>query len=208
MSLIVPRTVTVVDGERNRSYRLAQFRRAEGYVLLGDPGAGKSTAFQTEVGVAPDNNAFVTARSFVGLSLEHHPEWKSKTLFIDGLDEVRAARADAQRPLDLILERLELLGSPDFRISCRAADWLGRSDVKGITAAAGYESVQVLRLEPLSDAPILKMLADLGVLEPTAFVAEARACGLAGRGRSGPLGNRLWKRQERRDCGFVVHQTA
>ena len=31
---------------------------------------------------------------------------------------------------------------------------------------------------------------------------------LAGRGRSGPLGNRLWKRQERRDCGFVVHQTA
>ena len=31
---------------------------------------------------------------------------------------------------------------------------------------------------------------------------------LAGRGRSGPLGSRLWKRQERRDCGFLVHQAA
>ena len=37
---------------------------------------------------------------------------------------------------------------------------------------------------------------------------QARQVHLAGRGRSGPLGNRLWKRQERRDCGFVVHQTA
>ena len=176
-NLIVPRTVTV-DGERNRSYRLAQFRVAKGYVLLGDPGAGKSKAFETEVSVDPDNSAFVTARSFVGLSLEHHPEWKSKTLFIDGLDEVRAARTDARRPLDLILERLERLGSPDFRISCRAADWLGRSDVKGIAAAAGYESVQVLRLDPLSEASSRSILADLGVPEPTAFVAEARARGL------------------------------
>ena len=31
---------------------------------------------------------------------------------------------------------------------------------------------------------------------------------LAGRGRSGPLVSRWWKRQERRDCGFVVHQAA
>ncbi len=178
MSLIVPRTVTVVDGERNRSDRLAQFRRAKGYVLLGDPGAGKSTAFQTEVEAEPENSALVTARSFLGRSLEHHPEWKSRTLFIDGLDEVRAGRVDARRPLDLIIERLERLGNPDFRISCRAADWLGRNDVKGIVTAAGYENVQVLRLEPLSDEPILRILEDLGVPDPTEFVAKARGRGL------------------------------
>lgn len=178
MSLIVPRTVTVVDGKRNRSDRLGQFRRARGYVLLGDPGAGKSTAFQSEVKVEPNRNALVPARSFLGRSLEHHPEWNAKTLFIDGLDEVRAGRADARRPLDLIIERLERLGSPDFRISCRASDWLGRTDLNGLVEAAGYENVQVLRLEPLSDAPIHRILADLGAPDSAKFVAEARSRGL------------------------------
>ena len=59
VSAVVPRTVTVVERDpggapgmgrgpqpRQRSAPLEEFRSARAYVLLGDPGAGKTTAFQ------------------------------------------------------------------------------------------------------------------------------------------------------------------
>ena len=98
------------------------------------------------------------ARRFISRSLDRHPEWKAETLFIDGLDEVRAGRPDARRPMDLILERLEHLGSPNFRISCRAADWLGRNDLQEIVSTAGYGDVRILHLEPLRHEDILRIL--------------------------------------------------
>ena len=182
MSLVVPRTVAVVQPDaaaepNRRSAPLADFRSARAYVLLGDPGAGKSTAFETEADSDPDS-VLVTARRFIARNPERHPEWKARTLFIDGLDEMRAGTPDARRPLDQILQRLERLDSPSFRLSCRAADWLGRNDLDEIVAAAGYEHVRLLQLEPLSNRPVLEILDDLGVPEPSRFVAEARSRGL------------------------------
>lgn len=187
MSLVVPRTVTVLErtgvesgaaiAPVRRSVPLAEFRSARAYVLLGDPGAGKSKAFGTEAGSDPDS-VLVTARRFIARSPEHHPDRNAETLFIDGLDEVRAGRPDAWHPLDQILQRLEQLGRPGFRLSCRAADWLGRNDLEEIVASAGYEHVQLLQLEPLSDRPIRKILADCDVPDPSRFMAEARDRGL------------------------------
>ena len=177
MSRIVPRTVTVVGEDDVRSAPLADFRSVPAYVLLGDPGAGKTTAFQTEASSDPDT-ILVTARRFIGRSLEHHPEWRAKTLFIDGLDEVRAGRSDGRRPLGQILERLEGLGSPRFRLSCRRADWLARTDPGEIVSAAGYEDVPALHLEPLSERRTRHILADLSVRNPARFVAEAHDLGL------------------------------
>ena len=34
---------------------------------------------------------------------DSHPEWRERTLFIDGLDEMRAGATDARIPLDEIL---------------------------------------------------------------------------------------------------------
>ena len=177
MSLIVPRTVTVVGDDDVRFAPLADLRSVPAYVLLGDPGAGKTTAFQTEASSDPDT-ILVTARRFIGRSLEHHPEWRAKTLFIDGLDEVRAGRPHAGRPLDRILERLERLGSPRFRLSCRRADWLARTDPREIVSAAGYQDVLALHLEPLSEERIREILTDLRVRNPGQFLAEARDVGL------------------------------
>ena len=189
MTLIVPRSVTVVpdgrdarpgaDGERGRSAPLAEFRSERAYVLLGDPGAGKTEALGAESRAVPGCRR-VTARRFVSRSLDRHPEWKAETLFIDGLDEVRAGRPDARRPMDLILERLERLGSPNLRLSCRAADWLGRNDLQEIVSTAGYGDVRVLHLEPLRAEDILRILADLGVPDPRGFLGEARDRGLEG----------------------------
>ena len=189
MSLIVPRSVTVVpnrrdappgaDDGRSRSAPLAEFRSERAYVLLGDPGAGKTEAFGTESRAVP-GSIRAPARRFIYRSLDRHPEWHAETLFIDGLDEVRAGRPDVRRPMDLILERLERLGSPNFRLSCRAADWLGRNDLQEIVSTAGYADVRVLHLEPLRDEDILRILADLGVPDPHGFLDEARDRGLEG----------------------------
>ncbi|WP_419166741.1 NACHT domain-containing protein [Candidatus Palauibacter sp.] len=180
MKEIVPRTVTVVGEETGKSQTLSEFRSERAYVLLGDPGAGKTTAFRTEVGADPEGSIPITARRFTRRSLDRRDEWRRKTLFIDGLDEVRAGSRDARQPIDDVLDQLDRLGHPNFRVSCRSADWLGRNDLKEIVATAGYENLKVLRLDPLNETDIRRVIASLNVAGPDAFIAEARDRGLHG----------------------------
>ncbi len=177
--LIVPRTVTVVDGERSRSAPLEEFRSARAYILLGDPGAGKTEAFRVAC-EGHDDGEFITARRFIRKGTDRLSDWVGKTLFIDGLDEVRAGSSDPRRPLDQVLERLGRLGRPTFRLSCRAADWLGPNDLREIVSEAGYDDLRVLHLEPLTGTDIPRILADLGVSDVAGFLAEARGRGLRG----------------------------
>ncbi len=180
MKLIVPRTVTVAGETVAESHWLSEFRSERAYVLLGNPGTGKTTAFETECRSDTDRSVFVTARRFNRSRSDHPLEWRGKTLFIDGLDEVRAGSRDARKPIDDVLVGLERLGHPNLRLSCRSADWLGGNDLKEIVATAGYEEVKVLRLDPLGEADIRSIVADLGVADPSAFVAEARNRSLDG----------------------------
>ena len=177
--MVVRRTVTVVGGESDQSRPLADFQPERAYVLLGDPGAGKSTAFETEVETDPDG-LLVTARTFTRRSFERHPEWQGKTLFIDGLDEVRAGSRDARAAIDEILERLERLGSPKFRLSCRSADWLGRNDLGQIVSAAGYDGAKTLHLDPLGEEDVRAIATSLCGEGAEAFLAEASNRGLGG----------------------------
>ncbi|MCY3809948.1 MAG: hypothetical protein OXG58_11095 [Gemmatimonadetes bacterium] len=179
MSLIVPRTVTVVGDSRGRSAPLANFRSARAYVLLGDPGAGKTEAFRAE-SAEHDDGEFVTARRFLRRRVDRLSEWQGKTLFVDGLDEVRAGSSDPRRQLDEILERLDRLDNPHSRLSCRAADWLGQYDLREIVSGRGYEDVCVLYLQPLTTGDIHEILIDLGVLDADGFRGKARDRGLEG----------------------------
>lgn len=176
--LLVPRTCTTRDEKTGTSEKrlLADYRTAPAYVLLGDPGAGKTESFQQEA--AAGDGHYVRARSFA--TLDPSPELAGKTLFIDGLDEMRAGGADGRTPLDHVRRHLDRLGRPCFRLSCREADWYGDSDRAALLEVVPDGAVEVLHLDPLSDADIELLLErKFGIADSAGFVKQAERHGLS-----------------------------
>ena len=187
MSCIVPRTCTEIperDTGQERepvSRPVAAYRDAPAYVLLGDPGSGKTTSFEAECKALGDDAHFATARDFLAFDVGAHPEWRGRTIFIDGLDEVRAGGGDARTPLDVLRGRLDALGKPRFRLSCREADWLGANDRTRLATVSQNAGLVLLRLDPLTDDDIERILsARAGIDDPGSFVGTARERGVAG----------------------------
>ncbi len=185
MSVIVQRTCTEVLSHTEAQRRepitgsLELFRSAPAYVLLGDPGSGKSTTFTTEADFLGAEGILKSARDFLASDVHCHPEWRGKTLFIDALDEMRVGSGDRREALDSIRRSLDALGRPPFRISCREADWLGDNDRERLAMVSPDASVRVLRLDPLTDrdvAQILEAHPDVGSAQ--GFVSEARERGV------------------------------
>lgn len=182
----VPRTCTKISpddqtahGQNRVSHPLSDFRTEPAYVLLGDPGAGKSTAFQAECDELGEKAVLESARNF--LTFDCKPEWRERTIFIDGLDEIRAGESDARTPLDPIRGKLDRLGKPPVRISCREADWLGANDQKHLAAVSPNSRVTVLRLDPLTEADIDHILsADPNIDDAHDFKKQARSHNLEG----------------------------
>jgi len=160
------------------SRTLEDFRDSAAYVLLGAPGAGKTELFKAEG--KRKGCHYVTARGFIARSIEHlPPEWRDTTLFIDGLDEKRAGSPDGRTPMDAIWTRLEALGGPRFRLSCREADWFGANDRTHLETVSRDHKVKVLRLDPLSDEGIRELLnRHPDVDNPGAFMEVARDRGI------------------------------
>lgn len=155
---------------------LEAFRDYPAWVLLGEPGMGKTTAFDQEAtatgGVRLSVADFVVRND---LSALH-----GKTLFLDGLDEVRGSGGD-DNILRLVRERLRQLDQPRFRIACRAADWLGSSDQSLIEGASPDGSFATLQLEPLSADDIATILrTNHGIPDPQAFTERAGSIGIDG----------------------------
>lgn len=187
MNRIVSRTCTEIppgnaDPNREKNSRpLKEFRSEPAYVLLGDPGAGKTTAFESECTALGRDACLVTARDFITLDLNSHPEWCEKTLFVDGLDEVRAGSSDVRTPFDEIRRRLDALGRPRFRLSCRTADWLGGNDRRYLKSVSPEAAVTVLQLDPLSETEVVEILtARRYIVNPGEFVRTARERGVYG----------------------------
>ena len=183
LGLTLDRTVRRIDtqGSSDAALALGAYRETPAYVLLGDPGAGKTTAFRREASGAGNAALFVTARDFLTFEPKSHPEWRKRTLFIDGLDEVRAGHADARTPLDEIRRRLDQLGRPPFRISCRDADWLGNNDVVRLRTVSPNGQLVALRLDPLSNEQVRLLIAS--IVEggnPAEFLLKTADRGLEG----------------------------
>ena len=181
---------TVDDGKKPapESHPLKDYREVPAYVLLGDPGAGKTTAFEMEYEAVADGACCIDARDFVTFDPDAHPEWCGKTLFIDALDEVRAGSQDARTPFDAIRRHLDKLGRPRFRLSCRDADWIGENDRKRLASVVPHDSrVTVLRLDPMKRADVERILdARNDITDGRGFIDEAVA-----RGVDALLGNPL-----------------
>ena len=186
----VPRRVTELSLDRGSSDEpraassaksLAEHRKASAYVLLGEPGSGKTTAFEMECDADPDGSERVSVRDFVELDLKSHPEWRGKTLFIDGLDEIRTASSNWRRPLDSIRKRLDALGHPRFRLSCRAGEWLGEDDAASLGRLGSYHELVVLRLDPLDEDEVRTLLEErVGPVRVSEFMSYAHEHGLHG----------------------------
>ena len=156
---------------------LKDFEECDALVLLGAPGAGKTELFEAEG--ARDGCISVSARDFLTFDIDRRPEWRVATLFIDGLDEKRAGSVDGLAPLDDIRARLDALGRPRFRLSCREADWFGANDRTNLEAVSPDGTVKVLRLDPLSDESVRMMLKRRpDVIDVDKFMDEARQRGI------------------------------
>jgi hypothetical protein len=157
------------------SHPLESYRDKSAYVLLGDPGAGKSESFKREA--EESGGKYIRARDFA--TFEPDAKYRDQTLFIDGLDEMRADGADGRTPLDHIRRHLERSGRPRFRLSCREADWLGASDIEALRRVSPNDEVIALHLDPLSDEDIIEILGHKpGINNPASFMQQARAHGL------------------------------
>ncbi len=170
--LRVPRTATAHGADAGRETKLlADWRGLDAYVLLGDPGAGKSSSFEAEAGAC--NGLPIAARDIVDNVAP--ATVGDRIVFIDGLDEVRAGASDVKSPFGAIREWLHRVGHPRFRLSCREADWLGESDRSALERVAPSQHVEVLHLEPLRQDDMFAILRDRSaeVPDPDAFWRQA-----------------------------------
>ncbi len=178
---VASRTCTVVnEGEVTRDVKagtapLSDYANTAAYVLIAEPGAGKTTAFKSEA--ASQEGTYVTVRNF--RTFDDEPEWHDTTLFLDGLDEVRAGTENGRTPLDDIRKKLNRLGCPPFRLSCRWADWMAANDKNALRDVSPDGTVTVIRLDPLSEQNIKAILANNhGVEDTDGFVKAARERGV------------------------------
>lgn len=169
---LVRRTCTQKSGNADEqgSHPLESYRHLSAYVLLGDPGSGKTEAFKWEA--EESGGEYIKARDFA--TFEPGAEYQDKTLFIDALDEMRADGNDGRSPLDHIRKHLDRIGRPRFRLSCREADWLGESDSAALMRVSPNGEVVALHLDPLTDNDVIEILRyKKSVSDPTEFVRKA-----------------------------------
>ena len=172
MRLHIERTVCArqPDGSLTEPRSLVDYQNLRAWVLLGDPGAGKTTTFDTlasQCGHRP-----ITARDFI--ELEAPRGGYPTPIFIDGLDE--SAALEGQSPLGRIRSKLSTLGTPPFRLSCREADWRGSTDNNDLQRLVGEGEFAELHLTELTTEQILQFTAhwlEASDADAQAFVDQA-----------------------------------
>ncbi len=173
----VARAVTAlgVDGAATTA-PLSEWRELDAFVLLGDPGSGKSRSMQAECTAV--GGTLCTARDLIALGPAAVE--RGKTVFIDGLDEVRAGGGNGNLPLDAIRKALLELGRPRFRLSCREHDWRAQTDLAALRQVAPNGVIRELHLEPLRlEEQRLLLASRLGSSQAAhQFIEKAQAQGL------------------------------
>lgn len=175
----IPRSATRRSAEHGADSRpLSAWAELGAFVLLAEPGGGKSCAFESEA--RSSGGAYVKSRTFATLG---PPDgWCGETLFIDGLDEMRADSPSRNGPLDAVIQQLGKLGRPAFRLSCREANWLATIDQEALREVAPDKQIEALHLDPLNDNEVTELLRRRSdrVSDPARFREDAESRGLDG----------------------------
>lgn len=173
----LPRKATQVLRSGKETRALSGWRDLDAYVLLGDPGSGKTSAMEQEYRQT-ERGVWASARDVIAGLAPDVPS--GGVVFIDGLDEVRAGEANRRTPFDQIRRWLQAQQRPRLRLSCREADWLGDADLRELAKVVPGAEVQALHLEPLDDDDILAILARRQdeVPDAQAFWEKAEQSGL------------------------------
>lgn len=163
------RMITASPPPKGRDDRtlFSEFQEHANIVVLGDPGAGKSHLFrhfsEREAG------RFLTVRSFLNVPAVA----TAGPLFVDALDERRSGRGD-HATIDTLVQKLFSVSPAKVRISCRAQDWLGETD---LTTLCDYFDVNggyiVLGLDELAVQEREAIIGNEGFDKPAAFAADA-----------------------------------
>jgi len=176
--LSVQRRVAKVESNEEKVLRreiafLEDLRELPAWVLLGEPGSGKTNAFATEALAC--GGIHITIAEFI--NEDPGDDWKNKTLFLDGLDEIRSG--EDRGVLLQVRTRLKRLGAPHFRVACRAADWLGVSDKSILEAVPVDAKLPVFNLMPLEEDDIFHLLEkNFIVPNPADFISQAKERGI------------------------------
>ncbi len=155
---------------------MADYQSLRAWVLLGDPGAGKTTTFK--ILAEQEGGEYLKASDFLDLT---PPDGYRHPIFIDGLDE--AAALEGRSPLKDIRIKLNAMDTPPFRLSCREADWRGSTDSDALERLAGEGEFAELHLTELNDAQILQFTAlwlKASEADAQAFVDQAHHKDLGG----------------------------
>ncbi|MCY4672915.1 MAG: hypothetical protein OXD43_03970 [Bacteroidetes bacterium] len=175
MTFFVDRTVRRIKSNEDEYFKqepqlLSDLDSERGYVLLGEPGMGKTTEFSKEADRV--GGLLIPVRRFINRDPGNHPEWKKGPLFLDGLDEARVGGGDPRTALDKIINQLEALGKPRFRLSCRAGSWLGSGYLDELSSLSDSEVIPVLELNPLNIEDVRQIVSQ-GGHDATTFILQA-----------------------------------
>lgn len=161
--------------QTENTWPFSSFAGIPNLIVLGDPGAGKTELFRQFADAAGER--FMTVRQFLTTPAERISD--ERVLWIDALDETRSGRGD-KSTIDDLIEKLYAVGPQRVRLSCRVADWLGKSDLR--TLAPYFESnggaPTVVQLQPLTREEQRQILLAKDRAEPDRFLDEAERRGL------------------------------
>lgn len=144
----------VQDGSPQPQGEINDFFDSQIFVVLGEPGMGKTTSFEYAAKKETDAE-FVRIGEF--LSAPQLDHLRDKTLYLDGLDEHRS-RANGVDIMDALISRLKVLDCPKVRISCRTAEWRGGKDLGALSAVNNGDPIVQLHIQPLTPDDILKII--------------------------------------------------
>lgn len=158
------------DEQRGETLTARELINIPVFVLLGEPGMGKSRVMDALAKHAVGD--FITVNDFI----VHNAMVRdgSRTLFIDALDEARASEdTTVWRELRRRIAR-SAIGR--FGVACRAADW-NSTDREDLVSVAKDQAIRVFSLDPLTPEQRRSVLRHQGIGDVETFEDRAQTLG-------------------------------